>query len=114
MNKYKTQSGLVIFLRISKEHGVVLSPQTFEWLKGEDWNQIKPFVEQEVSRFPEFAQKWFLFLDSREDKSDDYYKASFVLFTVYTIRQKLMDCVIAHSPDINSYWEAVKNASRRP
>ena len=87
-----------------------ISDTLLEWLKGENWEHMKRFVEQELARRPlaaSYNQPVFYRVAGME-----CYRATGILLEVYRIRKDLQSCEIAHSPNLQDYWTAVENAWR--
>ena len=98
---------MTFFIVNLKSAGFPVSNAMLEWLRGEDWEHMKRFVEQELSCYPKHVSPWF-----HEVAGSEYYRASSVLLRVHRIRKALDSCKIAHSPDPQGYWTAVEEAWR--
>ena len=107
---HRNHSELARFVYDLKDVRIPISNAMLEWLKGEDWEQMKHFVEHELSSHlsnPLFSRVWFY-----EAAGTEYYRATSVLLDVQMIRKRLHRCLIAHSPDLQDYWTAVEKAWR--
>ena len=107
---HENHSSLARFVVYLKRSRIPISNVMLEWLKGEDWEQIKRYVEQELfclASSEAFILPWFY-----EAADSEYYKATLVLLWVHRFRKSLDKCKITHSPNLQDYWTAVEKAWR--
>ena len=99
---HEHQAWLISVLIRFKRKGIPISNTILEWIKGEDWDQIKPFVEQELPR-AEFPL-WIF-----ESPGSEYYSATALYSRVHEIRRELQSFRITYPPDLLGYWSVVEN-----
>ena len=99
---HENQCWLIRVLTRFKRDGIPISNTILEWIKGKDWDQIKPFVEEELSR-----TQYLLCIE--DAAGSEYYSATALYWMVHQIRMELQKFKITHPSDMLGYWSVVKN-----